>query len=137
MDTASDRLKEDEAKVQSILNNTEIEVRPLSVFRMGKPSPNRPRLLKVEFPSKSVVARLMRTKNRLKNNNSFNKVFIRPSLNRAQREARKILTQERIKKNAALDQDDRKNDPFILYGPPDDPKLIRRSDISKFKTNFQ
>ena len=78
----------------------------------------------------------MKTKNGLKHNTSFNKVFIRPSLNRAQRESRKILTQERIKKNAALDQDDRKKNPFILYGPPDDPQLIRRSEISKFKTNF-
>ena len=41
--TASLRLKADEEKVQNLLDVADIEVRPLSIFRMGKPSPNRPR----------------------------------------------------------------------------------------------
>ena len=132
--TASQRLKADEEKVQNLLDVADIEVRPLSVFRMGKPSPNRPRLLKVEFPSKSVVRKLMSNKNSLRNNSTYSKVFVRPSQSRPEREARKILIQDRIKKNAELLPDDRNNDPYILYGPPNNLLVIRKSEISKFRT---
>ena len=60
----------------------------------------------------------MRAKNSLRNSNKFNHVFVRPSQSHPEHEARKILIQDRIKKNAELLPDDRNNDPYILYAPP-------------------
>ena len=79
LETASKRLEKDEEVVQQMLDVFDIEVRPLAVFRMGKKLADKPRLLKIEFASRSVVAKIMTRKKAMSKHEDFKRVYIRPT----------------------------------------------------------
>ena len=56
LEIASKKLAEDEEKVKQILDICDFEVRPIAVFRMGRKMSDKPRLLKIGFTSRSIVA---------------------------------------------------------------------------------
>ena len=80
LEIARKRLEKDEEIVQKMLDVFEIEVRPLAVFRMGKKLADKPRLLKIEFASRSVVAKIMTRKKAMSKHEDFKRVYIRPSM---------------------------------------------------------
>ena len=75
--------------VQSLMDELDVEAKPVTVYRMG-PRENddgtkRTRLLKVVMPA-SVHARLaLKNSKNLKNVDGYKKVFVRPSLTREER----------------------------------------------------
>lgn len=123
---ASQRLSDDEKTVQDILDKFDIEVRPFSVFRMGVKNPNKPRLVKVEFPSKSIVAKVMKSKSTLKSDKNFAKIYIRPSMNRTEREERRKLQVECNLKNQQNTDSDPQSQ-FVIYAGV----VTQRRDIVK------
>ncbi|KAH7703062.1 hypothetical protein AAVH_29777, partial [Aphelenchoides avenae] len=64
---ATDRQLEDEEVVGELLNRLNIQVRPLSVYRVGKQftdpkGQNRPRFTFIEFPNRSFALEALRLK---------------------------------------------------------------------------
>lgn len=121
----SKRVAEDEKRVQEILDHCDIEVKPFAIFRMGVKG-TKPRLLKVEFPSKSVVAKLMKRKSSLKSSDSYSRIFIRPSMNKTEREERRKLQEQcNLKNKENTDTDP--SSTYVIYAG----SVIRRRDITK------
>lgn len=69
-------------RVNQILDFLGVECRPLSVFRMGRPQQNRPRLIKVVLPSSRHQAEAVRRAPRLRFLPPHKGIFLRPSLSR-------------------------------------------------------
>ena len=95
----SARQNSDLKAVQSLLDELDVEAKPVTVYRMGPREDDdgnkRTRLLKVVMPA-SVHARLaLKNSKNLKNVDGYKKVFVRPSLTREERveqaELRKIV----------------------------------------------
>ena len=84
------------------------------------------RLLKVEFPSKSVVAKLMKRKSSLKSSDNYSRIFIRPSMNRNEREEKRKL-QEQCDLNNKENTDTDPSSTIVIYAG----SVIRRRDITK------
>ena len=120
----SQRLAADENQVKEILDLCKIECKPFSIFRMGRKVEGRSRLLKIEFPSKSVSGKLLRNKKSLKAVNKFSKVFIRPSMPREDRDKRKLLQQECNEKNNQNPTTE-PSQKFVIYAN----RVVRRCDI--------
>jgi hypothetical protein len=105
----SDRLKDDMAKVEEILDICDMEFQPTAVYRMGQKNPKMPRLLKVELPTTKAVSFLLKSsKNSLKNTN-FQNVQIRASLTQAQRLHFQSITSKCREARAKTNAD------FIVY----------------------
>ncbi|KAK6029920.1 endonuclease/exonuclease/phosphatase family protein, partial [Ostertagia ostertagi] len=81
----SNRLSHDWNCIRVLFNYLQIECIPLSVYRMGRPSPHRPRLLKVVLPSTKFRDEALRRAHKLKYS-QFKGTYIRPSLPKAERE---------------------------------------------------
>ncbi|KAL6731782.1 hypothetical protein Aduo_002611 [Ancylostoma duodenale] len=79
--------------LRKIFNHLSIECSPLAYYRMGRPSPGRPRLMKVVFPSRYYRDKILRNAPRMKYFPAPG-VYIRPSLTRAERES---LRNQRLK----------------------------------------
>lgn len=102
-DTPSARAKADAEAVEELLDLAKLEAVPVEQYRMGRPSQVGPRLVKVVLPSQSFQRKLLASCRRLRNENKlggmFKAVFVRPSLNKQQREdeaaLRKLLTEQR------------------------------------------
>ena len=126
LEIASKRLEKDEEMVQQMLDVFDIEVRPLAVFRMGKKMVDKPRLLKIEFASRSVVAKIMTRKKAMSKHENFKRVYIRKSMSFEERQQTKKLQMECNEKN----KENTENDPsstFVIYAG----KVVRRRDIKR------
>lgn len=73
-------------RVNQVLDFLGVECRPLSVFRIGRPQLNRPRLIKVVLPSSRHQAEAVRRAPRLRFFPLRKGIFLRPSLSRVERE---------------------------------------------------
>lgn len=76
--------------ITDILDFLDIQCLPISVFRMGKPNQDKPRLLKVVLPTSRFQADVLRRAPRLRFF-SHHGIFIRPSLSRLERMRRRDL----------------------------------------------
>ena len=99
LEIASKRLEKDEEMVQQMLDVFDLEVRPLAVFRMGKKMADRPRLLKIEFAMRSVVAKILSRKRGLSKHEQFKRVHVRKSMSFEERQQTKKLQMECNEKN--------------------------------------
>ncbi|KIH68365.1 hypothetical protein ANCDUO_01305 [Ancylostoma duodenale] len=84
---AIERQKQTEKQVESILNVLDIEARPVEIFRMGKPSDGRPRLIKA-----------LRNSHKLRDNPAYSGIFLRRSkikINAEEREDRALRAEAR------------------------------------------
>ena len=124
LEIASKRLEKDEEMVQQMLDVFDIEVRPLAVFRMGKKVADKPRLLKIEFASRSVVAKIMTRKKAMSKHDDFKRVYIRPSMSFEDRQKRKQLQNECNEKNKQNPSSD-PSQQYVIYAN----KIIKRSEI--------
>jgi hypothetical protein len=137
--SATTRAEEDRRHVMEMLDLAEVEALPV-VYRMGRrdkpPSlagSNRAaiphaRLLKVEMPTKKMAREFLVNRGKFLSNSAYKSVFIRPSLTPAQLAKRKDLYNRRYDLNKAPGNAD---DPFVVYGPPGEEKLMKKSEIKK------
>lgn len=77
--SAFDRINHDFDCVYSILDFLDVECFPKTVYRMGRPNDNRPRLLKVVLPTSRFQRLVLKRKSKLRSF-SHKGVYIRPSL---------------------------------------------------------
>ena len=124
LEIASKRLEKDEEIVQKMLDVFDIEVRPLAVFRMGKKMAEKPRLLKIEFASRSVVSKIMTRKKAMSKHDDFKRVYIRPSMSFEDRQKRKQLQNECTEMNKQNPSSD-PSQQYVIYAN----KIIKRSEI--------
>ncbi|KAL3121508.1 hypothetical protein niasHT_003436 [Heterodera trifolii] len=126
--TPTQRATEDLANVKELMDHCDIECLPTQVYRMGKKQANgRPRLLKVEFPTKFHTNLFLRNKNKIKNFNKFSKVLLRPSLSKSD-----LIDRARL---ISLCKSQRENDPscdYIVYAG----HVLARDDIPAFKSDL-
>ncbi|EYC23148.1 hypothetical protein Y032_0466g1960 [Ancylostoma ceylanicum] len=95
--------------LRKIFNHLSIECSPLAYYRMGKPSPGRPRLMKVVFPSRYYRDKILRNAPRLKYFPAPG-VYIRPSLSKAERESLRNL---RLKSRSFSHPNNTRSSPVI------------------------
>ena len=126
--TPTGRAEDDRKKALEILDTVGTEILPIAVYRLGKPSAGRPRLTKIQLPTKFAVTFSLRNRSKLSNNPNTQKYFMRNSMSAEERMTIKALAAEKIEKNKQLDDDGRKN-PYIVYAG----KLMRRSEIDEWK----
>jgi hypothetical protein len=123
---ASDRVKEDRAVVEQLLDKCDVECTPVQVYRMGAKNQSVPRLLKVELPTKRHVREFLRNKSNLKRDNQFANVFIRPSQSLAERQTYKKLLDNKIKLNR--ENPDHK---YVIYAGV----VMKAEEVPAFKAN--
>jgi hypothetical protein len=128
-DTATQRAAADLQAVREMLDIADVEAIPVSVFRMGKKSQPNPRLLKVVMSNSSASREFLRNRGTFRKIPNLKSIFIRPSLTKQQLETRWKLLAEKNRLNAELSETEKANDRYIVYGPPDDLKLIKRSEL--------
>lgn len=73
-----------------VIDNSAVAT-PDDVFRIGKPSPGKPRLLKVRFKQIETCRMVLRKRAALKNTNNFSKIFISNDRTRKQQEYFKMI----------------------------------------------
>jgi hypothetical protein len=130
---ASDRFKADEERITDMLDVAEMETKPIH-YRMGEKRVNSsyPRLLKLQFASKKMANEFLRKRGQIISTlNYTKKLSIRQSLSFDERNERNQLMKEKHMRNGKLSAED--DDCYILWGPPDALKLIRRSEIPRKK----
>ncbi|KAH7718668.1 hypothetical protein AAVH_13896 [Aphelenchoides avenae] len=76
------------------------EVCIVAAYRMGKPSHERPRLLKVVFATRSMQRAVLSASRHLRNDSQYAEVYVRPSLTKEQRDAEFQLREECRKRRA-------------------------------------
>ncbi|KAK6010739.1 hypothetical protein OSTOST_24207, partial [Ostertagia ostertagi] len=81
-----DRVSHDRLCVHQLFDFLAIDCTPVSIYRMGRPSPTYNRLLKVVLPNSFFARLLLRCAPKLKHFPLKKGVFIRPSLSKGERE---------------------------------------------------
>ena len=124
MATPMDRNGEDLEKVKEMLSIIEVEHPPVCVYRMGPfKGGARPRLLKIEFPTRWAARHAIHTARQLKSSQKYSQVKLRPSLTKEEREARTLLTQQCNTKRAETNED------YVVYAG----QVVLRSKINELK----
>ncbi|VDL80243.1 unnamed protein product [Nippostrongylus brasiliensis] len=88
-------------KVRSLMDALDLECMPSEVFRMGRPRPNKPRLVKIVLPSTYFWRRALANA-RLLPSAGFRNVFIRRSMTEDERKREAELRQEAKERNSGL-----------------------------------
>lgn len=126
------RAAEDRKQVLALLDLAEVECLPCNVYRMGqKPGSaaiSRPRLVKVELPTKKMARDFLSNRGKFTNIPAYKNVYVRPSMTFQQLARRKDLYRERHEKNALADN---MADPYIVYGAPGKETLMKKSEIGR------
>jgi hypothetical protein len=106
---AQDRAKADELMVENVLNELDVQIRPTSVYRLGRlPDPaskGGPRLIKVVLGA-SYFQRLAlrnwgKNRTRIKEQTGFNRLIVRPSLTWQERQEEKAQRQKKYEDRLA------------------------------------
>uniref|UniRef100_A0A7I4XTA6 Uncharacterized protein n=1 Tax=Haemonchus contortus TaxID=6289 RepID=A0A7I4XTA6_HAECO len=95
---ASTRQKDLEEKVTAVLDVLDLECRPAEVYRMGRPDPERPRLVKVVLPTRTHWRRALANA-RLLRGAGLSNVFIRKSMTEDERKRESELRQQARERN--------------------------------------
>ncbi|KAI1691034.1 hypothetical protein Ddc_24503 [Ditylenchus destructor] len=120
--SAQTRVNEDNQAVMEILDELDIEARPLTVFRMGKMDGKTPRLLKVELPTRGHTQRTIQSKAKLQKSTRYASVRVRASLSKEDRDRRHELI-AKCTDMRAKDQENKYD--FIIWRN----EVIARNDI--------
>jgi hypothetical protein len=84
--TPSHRQLADEAFTTSVLDSLNLQVRPIAIFRLGKPSPEKPRFLMVELPTRSHLVEALRNGCLLKECDDYKHIYVGQSMTREERQ---------------------------------------------------
>ncbi|KIH43129.1 hypothetical protein ANCDUO_26872 [Ancylostoma duodenale] len=90
-----ERMKFEWQNIWNLFDELEFKCSPVSMFRLGIPKPDRPRLLKLVLPTSTYQQLLLRAARKLRNSIKFQNVFIRPSLTQEERKMGYALRQQR------------------------------------------
>ena len=93
----------------------------VATHRLGKPSPYKPRLLKVKCEDVEVRNNALRYAKKLKNKDQYRNVFINPDRTQLERERFKALTTELKQRRA-------NNENVVIYRD----RVVKRKDITNF-----
>ena len=135
------RHEDDLTQVYNIIETCQIEAMPTTLFRMGPiPKVNGPhansRLLKLELHRKKATKELLRNRSKLKMEGSkYQNIYIRESLSAEFLEKHAELKAQRNLQNGALTGQERKENPFVVYGPPGEWIITRKADIPNKQKN--
>ena len=128
---AISRARDDNAKVEELCNHLDLQFLPSEVYRLGKPtSDGRPRLLKVLFPCQRAANEALKKRSNI-SSFSNKQVNIRPSYTLKMRQEHKKLRLERDGYNAKLTDDEKKTNPWVLWGAPEQLAVVRLRDVKK------
>jgi hypothetical protein len=130
--SAVGRARSDGQKVEQIMDAYGIESVPATTLRLGKPVEGRPRPLLVTMHHRAVARNLLTNRGKAKNI-MFPTVQIHESLSREELKNREELVKERIEKNAALSNEEKGQNPWILYANV----LMRRADVESHKSRLR
>jgi hypothetical protein len=83
--TPSHRQLADEALTTSVLDALDLQVRPIAIFRLGKSSPDKPRFLMVELPTRSFLVEALRNGSLLKESD-YKHIYVGQSMTREERQ---------------------------------------------------
>ncbi|EYC40800.1 hypothetical protein Y032_0596g436 [Ancylostoma ceylanicum] len=97
----SERQADVELKVSKILDIIKVECRPEKILRMGRPSPSRPRLVKVVLPSKNCWKTALGN-SKLLRSSAYPQVYIRRSMTSEERKKEFELREEARERNRGL-----------------------------------
>jgi hypothetical protein len=114
------RCEDDYNQVKQILDISNVEQLPVSVYRMGKAGP-RPRLLKIELATRKAVRDVLRNGKKCKE--KFHNIQIRESLSLQQRQQHKTLVDECKQKRLDTGLD------YVLYAG----EILTRQEIEERK----
>ncbi|EYC30393.1 hypothetical protein Y032_0005g2626 [Ancylostoma ceylanicum] len=129
---ASVRQVDTEEKVKEILNILDIECRPVKVFRMGKREEGKPRLVKVELPSRGHWVTTLSRARLLREKPGYNNVFIRRSMTDKERRLEQELRERAKQMNQGKSHEDR----VVVYRGEIVPvSSLRRRDLSSALTS--
>ncbi|KAK6009736.1 hypothetical protein OSTOST_25307 [Ostertagia ostertagi] len=78
--SATKRQAATELAVSAILDELDVEARPVEIFRLGKREPGKNRLVKCVFSSRKQFFEILKNSRLLRNNPSFKDIFIRRSM---------------------------------------------------------
>ena len=121
----SERVHDDRKQLQKILNLCEVEAPPICHFRMGEQKDGKPRLIKLELPTRGHVRKLMANRQKLSKEASLKNVHIRPSLSYEDRQKwKELVTLCSAKRNET------KKD-FVIYAG----EIIERGLITPKRSN--
>lgn len=113
--------------VKGLFDAAGVEALPIAVYRMGKREEDGgrgyKRLLKIRLPTTAHVRTLLRNQRQIQDIKGMERVKIRPSMSREERDARKVLVEECAAK--------RKEDglEWIVYAG----RVMLREDVAKFR----
>ena len=96
---ASERARDLRSRVDDIMDVLDIDCCPSEILRIGKASPDRPRLVKVIFPSTYYWQKALANSYRLRNS-PFSNIFIRKSMTTEERRVEYELRQQAKELNA-------------------------------------
>jgi hypothetical protein len=83
-DIPSCRQLADEALVASVLDTLDIQVRPIAIFRLGERTPDKPRFLMIELPTRSYLVAALRN-GRLLKDSDYKHIFVGQSMTAEER----------------------------------------------------
>ena len=124
----SEKAAHDMDKVTELLDAAGIDTKPVSCYRLGRIA-NKPRMVKVVFPNSNSAYAFHRNRGTISKIPNLKHILIRPSMDAETLAKRWKLMAERNELNNGLLDAERTVNPYILWGPPGEWKLIRRSDI--------
>jgi hypothetical protein len=81
---ASRRQHADETLTTDVLDALNIQVRPIAVFRLGEPTPDKPRFVMVELPTRSHLVKALRN-GRLLKDGEYKHIFVGQSMSADER----------------------------------------------------
>ncbi|EYB91019.1 hypothetical protein Y032_0211g2193 [Ancylostoma ceylanicum] len=127
---ASQRQAHTENAVLSILDNLDIETRPVEISRLGSINSNSPRLIKCIFSSKRYYLEALRKARLLQGIPDCSEIYIRRSMTRAERENDKALRQKAREMNK---KEFNGNKVYVVYRD----SIVKASEIPKIKESLQ
>ena len=122
-----DRERHDENEIRKVLQKTNVSYNSsFQLVRIGKPRPDKPRLLKVIFPDVSTKMTILRNKKALRSSNCNKNVFINDDQTPLQQQQSKLLRAELKRRRDAGEED------AVVYRN----KVVLRKKIKNFHKEF-
>ena len=126
---ASARQDDTERKVRGLMDILDVECRPVRVYRMGRKEVGKPRLVKVELPTKGHWVTTLSRARLLRDYPDYKGVFIRRSMTAREREQERELRERARQMNQSRAYEDR----FVVYKG----ELIPASNLSHSQSSSQ
>ncbi|KIH58635.1 hypothetical protein ANCDUO_11155 [Ancylostoma duodenale] len=123
-----ERVSRTEAMIHKVLNALGIEALPTEIYRMGDVAKSKARLIKCVLPSERFFFKALRNAQALQNLAGFDRVYIRRSMTREEREMEKELRRQAHDLN--LNQHNGSKVYVVYRG-----QLVKDADIPKRKAS--